>query len=66
MVFRLMEFGHPMLVACSSLGAAGVAAIYLIYGAYSDHLVRRWRRRLALRRRVAFLLWRTACHVEPC
>jgi hypothetical protein len=53
-----------MIILGSSIGAAAVAAIYLIYGAYADTITRRWRRQSMLRKRVAFLLWKTACEVE--
>ncbi len=49
-----------MPVAMSSLGAAAVTAIYLIYGAYRDHLRNRLRRDGLLRTRVAFLVWNLA------
>lgn len=49
-----------MPVAMSSLGAAAVTAIYLIYGAYRDHVQNRLRRNDLLRARVAFLLWNLA------
>lgn len=49
-----------MPVAMSSLGAAAVTAIYLIYGAYRDHRRSRLRRDDLLRARVAFLLWNLA------
>jgi hypothetical protein len=49
-----------MPVAMSSLGAAAVTAIYLIYGAYRDHVQSRLRRDDLLRARVAFLLWNLA------
>jgi hypothetical protein len=50
-----------MTVASCSLGTVGIAAIYLIYGAYCDHLRARHRREAVLRQRVAFMLWRVAC-----
>lgn len=49
-----------MPVAMSSLGAAAVTAIYLIYGAYRDYRRSRLRRDGLLRTRVAFLLWNLA------
>lgn len=49
-----------MPVAMSSLGAAAVTAIYLIYDAYRDHLRSRLQRDGLLRTRVAFLLWNLA------
>ncbi len=53
-----------MGLASSSLGAAGVAAIYVIYGAFADWRAWRVRRAKAIRKRVAFLLWKAACQVE--
>ena len=49
-----------MSVLMSSLGAAAVTAIYMIYGAYRDHLLKQLQREGLRRRRVAFLLWKLA------
>lgn len=53
-----------MPVANCSLGAAAVAAIYLIYSAYGDYLRARYRRELVLRERVAYMLWKAAGRVR--
>jgi hypothetical protein len=50
----------PMGLVCSSLGAVAVAGIYLVYGAYRDHLLYRLRREGLRRQRVAYLLWNVA------
>jgi hypothetical protein len=48
------------MVACSSIGAAGVAMIFVIYSAYMDYERFRKRRRCVLHERVAHLLWAAA------
>jgi hypothetical protein len=52
-----------MSFAVSSLGAVGIAAIYLIYGAYTDHLQARKQREGVLRERVAYMLWNVASQI---
>lgn len=49
-----------MPFAMSSLGAVAVTAIYVIYGAYRDHLRRRLRRDGLLKARLAFMMWNVA------
>ena len=46
-----------MPLVCSSIGAAAVATIYVIYGAYQDYLLTQVRRERTLRERVAHMLW---------
>jgi hypothetical protein len=46
-----------MPLVCSSIGAAAVATIYVIYGAYQDYLQLQMRRERTLRERVAYMLW---------
>jgi hypothetical protein len=48
------------MVACSSIGAAGVAMIFVIYSAYMDYERFRKKRRCVLHERVAHLLWAAA------
>lgn len=42
---------------CSSIGAAAIATIYLIYGAYQDYLRVQFSRERLLRERVTYMLW---------
>jgi hypothetical protein len=46
-----------MPLVCSSIGAAAVATIYVIYGAYQDYMVTQMQRERTLRERVAYMLW---------
>jgi hypothetical protein len=46
-----------MQLVCSSIGAAAVATIYVIYGAYRDFLIKQLKQKRTLRERVAFMLW---------
>ena len=46
-----------MQLVCSSIGAAAVATIYLIYGAYRDLLLKQLKQQRTLRERVAYMLW---------
>lgn len=46
-----------MPLVCSSIGAAAIATIYVIYGAYQDYLLTQMRRERTLRERVAYMLW---------
>jgi hypothetical protein len=48
------------MVACSSIGAAGVAMIFVIYSAYMDYERFQKRRRCVLHERIAHLLWAAA------
>lgn len=56
-----MEFAR---LATSSFGAAAIAMIYVIYGAYRDYLSYQMRRERLLRERVAFMLWTAATHTD--
>ena len=49
-----------MPLVCSSIGAAAVATIYVIYGAYRDYLFTQLCRERTLRERVAYMLWMCA------
>jgi hypothetical protein len=51
-----------MALACSSLGTAAVAGIFMIYGAYQDYVRGQLRKENILRERVAHLLWNVANH----
>jgi hypothetical protein len=51
-----------MPLVCSSIGAAAVATIYVIYGAYQDYLITQLRHQRTLRERVAYMLWVCANH----
>jgi hypothetical protein len=53
-----------MQLVCSSIGAAAVATIYVIYGAYRDYLLRQLQGQRTLRERVAFMLWVMANQVR--
>ena len=53
-----------MPVAYSSFGAAAVATIYIIYGAYRDYMMTQVRREQTLRERVTYLLWAMASQVD--
>jgi hypothetical protein len=46
-----------MPLVCSSIGAAAVATIYVIYGAYQDYLLNQMRKERTLRERVSYMLW---------
>lgn len=48
------------VLAMQSVGAAAVAAIYVIYGAYRDYLHAHVKRESVLRQRVAYMLWTMA------
>ena len=41
----------------SSMGAAAVATIYVIYGAYRDYIHTQLQQRATLRDRVTYMLW---------
>jgi hypothetical protein len=51
------------MIASSSLGAAAVALIYIVYSAYSDYLRAQRKRECMLRERVAYLLWQAAGNI---
>jgi hypothetical protein len=53
-----------MPLVCSSIGAAAVATIYVIYGAYRDYLFTQLCRERTLRERVAYMLWMCANRVD--
>jgi hypothetical protein len=53
-----------MQLVCSSIGAAAVATIYVIYGAYRDFLVRQLQYQRTLRERVAYMLWTMANQLQ--
>jgi hypothetical protein len=53
-----------MPLVCSSIGAAAVATIYVIYGAYRDYLFTQLCRERTLRERVAYMLWTCANRVQ--
>lgn len=54
-----------MPLAFSSLGAAAVAGIFMIYGAYRDYLRTQFRRENSLRERLAYMLWQAANPPTP-
>jgi hypothetical protein len=53
-----------MPLVCSTFGTAAVATIYLIYGAYKDHVRTQFSRERVLRERVTYLLWVMANHAH--
>jgi uncharacterized membrane protein len=55
---------NTMQLVCSSIGAAAVATIYVIYGAYRDFLVRQLQYQRTLRERVAYMLWTMANQLQ--
>jgi len=54
-----------MPLAFSSLGAAAVAGIFMIYGAYRDYLRIQFRRDSLICERLAFMLWQAANPLKP-
>jgi hypothetical protein len=56
--------GEPMQLFASSVSAAAVAMIYVIYGAYRDYLKLQLARDRTLRERVTYMLWVMANEVD--